>query len=107
MAPAIGALIWIALAHSSNPAADREISVGLMTYPTGARVTWIIFRVLAAVVTAPLAEELAFRGYLMRRLLSRDFAQVSFERFPWFAFLVSSVAFGLLPRPHKIIAVFV
>jgi CAAX prenyl protease-like protein len=59
-------------------------------------VTWIVFRVLAAVVTVPLAEELAFRGYLMRRLLSRDFALVSFQRFSWLALLASSVAFGLL-----------
>jgi exosortase E/protease (VPEID-CTERM system) len=97
LAPAIGALvflIWIGL-DRSNPGADRQMSAALLA-PAGARVTWIVFRVLAAVVTVPLAEELAFRGYLMRRLLSRDFALVSFQRFSWLALLASSVAFGLL-----------
>ena len=58
--------------------------------------TWITFRVLAAVATVPIAEELAFRGFLMRRLLSQDFESVSFRRFSWFALLVSSLAFGLM-----------
>jgi len=99
LAPAIGAIVfvmWVRLDRFSNPTADREISAALMASSTVARVTWITFRVLAAVVTVPLAEELAFRGFLMRRLLSRDFESVSFRRFSWFALLVSSVVFGLL-----------
>ena len=38
---------------------------------------WILCRLVGAVVTVPLAEELAFHGYLARRLIARDF-----ERFP-------------------------
>jgi exosortase E/protease (VPEID-CTERM system) len=99
MAPAIGAIVfvmWVVLDHFSKQTADRELSVALMGSSMVARVTWITIRVLAAVVTVPLAEELAFRGFLMRRLLSRDFEAVSFRRFSWFALLVSSVVFGLL-----------
>ncbi len=101
LAPAIGVIvfvIWIGLDRFSNPTpiADREVSVALMTSSTVARATWITFRVLAAVVTVPLAEELAFRGFLMRRLISSDFDSVSFRRFSWFALLASSAAFGLL-----------
>lgn len=99
LAPALGAVvfaIWVGLDRFSNPTPDREVSAALMTSSTMLKLTWITFRVLVAVVTVPLAEELAFRGFLMRRLLSRDFESVSLRRFSWFALLASSVAFGLL-----------
>jgi exosortase E/protease (VPEID-CTERM system) len=105
LAPAIGAIvfvIWIGLDRFSNPDADRGVSATLMASSTVARVTWITFRVLAAVVTVPLAEELAFRGFLMRRLISSDFDSVSFRRFSWFALLASSVAFGLLHGGYRV-----
>ena len=99
LAPVIGAaafVIWVGLNRVSNPTADREFTATLMASSAAARVTWIAFRVSAAVVTVPLAEELAFRGFLMRRLFSRDFESVSFRSFSWSALLVSSVLFGLL-----------
>jgi len=101
LAPVIGAIvfvIWVGLDRLSNPAplVDREVSAELMAFSTVARVTWISFRVLAAIVTVPLAEELAFRGFLMRRLISPDFDSVSLSRFSWFALLASSAAFGFL-----------
>jgi CAAX prenyl protease-like protein len=52
--------------------------------------------VLAATVTVPIAEELAFRGFLYRRLLSPDFENVSLRHFSWIAMLIASLAFGLL-----------
>jgi len=99
MGPAIGAavfLIWIGF--------DRVISVPVATAMPGplsassaaARITWMSFRVLAATITVPIAEELAFRGFLLRRLVSQDFESVSFTRFTWFALVVSSVLFGAL-----------
>jgi exosortase E/protease (VPEID-CTERM system) len=98
-APVIGAcvfIIWVGLDHFSNPTADHDVSAGWMSSSPLAKLIWIIFRVAAVVVTIPLAEELAFRGFLMRRLLSRNFESVSFQRFSWFALLASSVAFGFL-----------
>ncbi len=100
-APAIGSLafaIWIGLDHFSTPTltAEREVSAALDTLSPIARFIWITFRVLAAVITVPLAEELAFRGFLVRRLLSSDFETVSFRRFSWLALLGSSIVFGLL-----------
>jgi CAAX prenyl protease-like protein len=44
----------------------------------------------------PLAEELAFRGYLTRRLISADFQAVPDGRFTWPSFLISSLLFGAL-----------
>lgn len=61
-----------------------------------ARTIWIGFRVLAASSTVPLAEELAFRGYLLRRLMSPHFESVPFTRLTWQSLVASSLAFGLL-----------
>ena len=57
---------------------------------------WIVLSVVGAVVTVPLAEEIAFRGFLMRRFQDSDFESVSSRQFSWAPFLLSSVAFGLL-----------
>lgn len=46
--------------------------------------------------TGPIAEELAFRGFLLRRLVAEDFEAVPSGRFTWPALLLSSVAFGAL-----------
>lgn len=59
------------------------------------RTAWIICRGLAAIVTVPIAEELAYRGFLLRRLTRRDFDLVPFASVSWLALLGSSVTFGL------------
>jgi CAAX prenyl protease-like protein len=61
-----------------------------------ARWSWIAFRVAAAVITVPIAEELAFRGYLARRFVSRDFDLVSFSSLTALPIALSSVVFGLM-----------
>jgi CAAX prenyl protease-like protein len=60
------------------------------------RVFWLTARVLAASVTVPIAEELAFRGYLMRRLVAADFDRVDPRHFTWFSLAVSSLVFGAM-----------
>jgi len=52
--------------------------------------------VAGAVVTVPIAEELFFRGYLLRKLVSVDFESVDPRHFTWMSFLLSSILFGLL-----------
>jgi exosortase E/protease (VPEID-CTERM system) len=97
--PAIGALVfvtWIALDRVVNIAANDAVPSALAASSAQVRVIWIAFRVLAAVVTVPVAEELAFRGYLLRRVISPDFESVSPKNFTWLGLLISSVAFGLL-----------
>jgi CAAX prenyl protease-like protein len=51
---------------------------------------------LGSVVTVPIAEELAFRGYLARRLVTADFERLSLRHFSWLAFIGSSVLFGAM-----------
>jgi CAAX prenyl protease-like protein len=62
---------------------------------------WIILRIAGAVVLVPIAEELAFRGYLLRKLVSADFEKVAFGHFTWLSFLGSSILFGVLHAQWK------
>ena len=93
-------LLWIApswiasLGWTHQPAASH-LGADLAALPPAARWAWIAFRAAAAVVTVPIAEELAFRGYLARRLISREFDQVSFTGLTAFSIGLSSVVFGL------------
>ncbi len=59
-------------------------------------ILWLMCRVLGSVVTVPIAEELAFRGFLTRRIISEDVDSVNMGQFSWLSFLLSSVAFGAL-----------
>ncbi len=103
LGPAIGAgvfLIWIGLDRLTGGQAANQMPGVLAASSPAARVTWISFRILAAAVTVPIAEELAFRGFLLRRLISQDFESVPFSRFTWFSLLASSVVFGVLHGGH-------
>lgn len=97
-APVIGIavfILWILLETN----VDGNITVipeGLAELPGWAAVVWLAFRVLGSVITVPLAEELAFRGFLLRKLIAKDFENVPLGQFSWLSFLVSSVLFGLL-----------
>lgn len=64
-----------------------------------ARILWIAARAATAVVAAPLAEELAYRGYLLRRLVAEDFEAVRFESVRWTPLLLTAAAFGALYGP--------
>ncbi|MBN9413957.1 MAG: exosortase E/protease, VPEID-CTERM system [Candidatus Eremiobacteraeota bacterium] len=83
-------VIWIALVKSAP--AD---TVWPLVSP-GLAWTWIAFRVLGSSIVVPLVEELAFRGYLQRRLQSEDFEMVVPEKTGWLALGGSSLMFGLL-----------
>jgi exosortase E/protease (VPEID-CTERM system) len=98
-APAIGALvfaIWIAMDRFAKIPGNSAFPAALAAASPVARDTWIAFRALAPVLTVPLAEELAFRGFLIRRLISSDFESIPLQKFTWAALLISSLAFGLL-----------
>jgi exosortase E/protease (VPEID-CTERM system) len=85
--------IWAVLARWTQvPAAEPA---ALAALPAAERAIWILGRVLAAVVTVPLAEELAYRGFLLRRLQTADFEAVPYRNLHWPALLGSSAAFGV------------
>jgi exosortase E/protease (VPEID-CTERM system) len=89
-------LLWIGIASLSasyspvpKPAALAELQAPLAA-------VWIMGRVLGSVLVAPLVEELAFRGFLLRRVVASDFTKVSYEQWHWPAVLISSLAFAAL-----------
>ncbi len=101
--PAAGAglfFVWIAMDHWSGVPAGRAMPAALAAAPVGLRIAWIGFRAIAAVVTVPIAEELAFRGYLLRRLSAADFEHVKWSAVSWTALAVSSLLFGMLHGPR-------
>ncbi len=88
---------WIVLQRGSNSAAqDLAFAAQLGNLSTPSAYAWLAIRVIGAVITVPLAEELAFRGYLLRKLVNSDFVRVDFRRFTMLSFVVSSTLFGLL-----------
>jgi exosortase E/protease (VPEID-CTERM system) len=87
--------LWLAL-EPDCPGAGTALPAYLAGLPAGWAVAWLLFRVVGAVVVVPLAEELAFRGYLTRRLVAADFEGVPPGLFSWRSFLVSSGLFGAL-----------
>jgi len=98
-APLVGGLVfilWIGLDRIAGTRTESGIPGGLAQLPAAARMGWLAFRILAAVITVPIGEELAFRGFLLRRLMSEDFESVSLQRWSFLAVSVSSLAFGLM-----------
>ena len=89
--------LWVALdlVAGSNHG-DSPMPAALAAAPAGLRLGWIAFRAAGAAITVPIAEELAFRGYLMRRVISTDFEAVPLRTFNWPAVVASSVIFGLM-----------
>jgi exosortase E/protease (VPEID-CTERM system) len=86
-------LIWIVAARFLLPVAAMPGPLTAM--PPLMRGLWIATRVAATALTVPIAEELAYRGYLLRRLSSPDFESVPFRRVGWPALLVTAIVFGL------------
>jgi exosortase E/protease (VPEID-CTERM system) len=89
-------VLWVALEPASTPEAKATIPHALAEMPRAAALIWLAARVLGSTIVVPIAEELAFRGYLLRRLIDADFTKVSPKQFTLVSFLVSSVAFGAL-----------
>ena len=87
--------LWVAL-EPANPSGARALGSGYAGLPAAWGWAWLAARVAGSVVVVPLAEELAFRGYLTRRLIAADFEAVPPGRFTWLSFLLSSLAFGSL-----------
>ncbi len=81
---------------SSNTGGADVMPAALRAASPATRAAWIAVRALAAIVTVPVAEELAFRGFAMRRFISTDVDQLPASAFTWLGLVVSSVVFGLM-----------
>jgi CAAX prenyl protease-like protein len=99
LSPVIGAVIfgvWLIPSFWTHSAGASRLGEALAALPPAARWSWIAFRVAAAVITVPIAEELAFRGYLARRLVNREFDSVPFSSITNLSIILSSAVFGLM-----------
>ena len=86
--------VWSAFAHVvTAPAAMPD---DLARLPGSARAAWIGCRAAAAIITVPIAEELAYRGFLMRRIGRAEFDSVALQSVRWPAIAISAVVFGLM-----------
>jgi len=94
----IGLLVfvgWVLLVPSSE-SANKIFSGELFGASPTVVNLWLIFRIIGAVIMIPIIEELAFRGYLIAKLIDRHFEGVKTGQFTWLSFLLSSLLFGLL-----------
>src|SRR3954465_7615994 len=64
----------------------------------------VIFRFLRLVVVVPLVEEIFWRGFLLRYLISERFTTVAVGAFSWLSFAVVTLAFGLAHSPADWVA---
>ncbi|HEY7375289.1 MAG TPA: exosortase E/protease, VPEID-CTERM system [Polyangia bacterium] len=86
--------IWVVMEAIANPAAPTRAPTGLL----GSGAAWMAIRGVAATSLVPVIEELAFRGFLARRLSSRDFERLSPRRMTLLGIVGAALAFGLLHR---------
>jgi CAAX prenyl protease-like protein len=85
--------VWIAAAHFILPVQGTPQPLAALSSVSGD--LWVIGHILMSVGVIPLAEELAFRGYLMRRLQTTDFESSSPRQAGAVALVASAMVYGL------------
>ena len=85
-------VLWMGSAHWLLPPVAMHPGASVTAAPWDE--LWVLSRILASVLVVPVIEELAYRGFLLRRLVARDFAAVRFEAVGVWPLLVSSAVFG-------------
>jgi exosortase E/protease (VPEID-CTERM system) len=85
--------LWIVTAHLlAQPAA---MPPALAALPPLSRASWVAGHLVVSLGAVPIAEELAFRGYLLRRIAAADFESLPPRSVGTWPLLLSSLAFGL------------
>ncbi len=95
--PAMGLvvyLIWIALEPTSSVQSSGSFMDQLRGQTPVVLAAWLVCRVVGSVCTVPIAEEFAFRGYLLPWLGGQT--ESGTAQWSWTALLLSSAAFGSL-----------
>ena len=92
-------LLWIGFesgSGSTEKASGLTLAHKLADMPRWESASWLATRTIGSVLIVPIAEELAFRGYLLRRLIAADFERVSSTSLTWPALALSSMLFGAI-----------
>lgn len=90
-------VVWVA-SWSFGASVEEAPPAALAQLSGPAAFIWIAARVFGSSVTVPIIEELAFRGFLLRRLIARDFTSVPYDMLRWPAILISSLAFAAVDQ---------
>jgi CAAX prenyl protease-like protein len=98
-APAIGVGLFacrllLTLWMKDHPAVS-VLGSAVVRFSPAARAAWISLSAVAVVLVIPIAEELAFRGFLAPRLVSREFDSVRLVDLTLVAVVVSSIVYGV------------
>lgn len=88
--------VWMAFEWAFAGSPHARVPAALAGAGAASRWSWIAFRALGATAAVPLAEELAFRGYLLRRVVTEDFVRLAPGRTTLSALAISSVLFGAM-----------
>jgi exosortase E/protease (VPEID-CTERM system) len=86
-------VVWMMAAHRLSTPASLPDSLAAMS--PGTRDLWLSSRIVNSVLVVPVAEELAYRGYLMRRFINPDFESVPFHAVRCLPLLAAALCFGL------------
>jgi exosortase E/protease (VPEID-CTERM system) len=88
-------VLWIALVPPSIDE-DRSFSQSLFSAPTAISISWLILRFFGSVIIVPVAEELAFRGYIFKFFPDRERFNNGCWKIHCAPMLISSILFGAL-----------
>jgi exosortase E/protease (VPEID-CTERM system) len=84
-------VVWMVLEPTGATSARAGQLVGFMRSGV-----WISFRIVGSVLIIPVVEELAFRGFLMRRLYRNAFSTVAYRECGAASVAGAALVFGLL-----------
>lgn len=102
----IGAfLVWIGPDLFGRGHGSTTLASDLSALPVWSRWAWIAFRTAGACVFVPIAEELAFRAFLIRRFMSSDFESIDPRVFSYSGLAISAAAFGALHGDRWVVAI--
>ena len=99
------ALAWLlSSTFGGAPAAARAIIPAFAETASGqlAAVVWWLLRIVGTVLIVPLAEELAFRGYVIRRLVSPEVELIQWANVSTIALVLQAILFGILHPQHML-----
>jgi exosortase E/protease (VPEID-CTERM system) len=85
--------VWVAM-FPDGLTSKAVWPVALQSVPSSWAAAWLALRLGGYVIAVPVAEELAFRVYAMRRVMDSDIERVPVGAFSWPSFVISSALFG-------------
>lgn len=94
--------LWINLDFSFATQGNPQGFNPFQFESTIVQLSMISVRIAGAVLVVPVMEELFWRSFLIRYLVTNDFSKTPIGQFTWFSFLATSLLFGL--EHHYILA---